>query len=130
MTDDDDVESVASEDFDRYLAESGDLDFASGIKAKSKEDRKKKRKPEVEEEENESGEESDLDAAENETSSEEDFDGDDEFDEAFKVFDDMLNEDTGAPDDEELDQGDDEEGAFNEEDISFSDGKRFRISSL
>jgi hypothetical protein len=120
VTDDDDVESVASEDFDRYLAESGDLDFASGVKAKSKEDKKKKSKPGEEEEENESGEESDLDAAEDDTSSEEDFDGDEEFEEAFKDFDDMLIEDTAAPNDEEG-------VAFNEEDVPFSDGKRFHL---
>ena len=136
--DDDDVsdmESVASEEFEEYLAQGADFDFASDMKAKPKADKKKKKTDDDGEEDKESdegGAGSDLDAAEMD-SDEEDFENDDDFQDAFKDFDDMLNESTAADeelvDGEEVDLGEplDEEGGFREEDVEFSDGKQFLI---
>ena len=90
-----DMESVASEDFEQYLAENADLDFAADMKPKSKTDKSKKKKKGEEDEEDDdvdAGSESDLDAAE--CDSEDDFDGDADFQDAFKDFDEMLNDDT------------------------------------
>lgn len=119
-----DFESVADEEFDEYLAQSADFDFAADLKGKPKADKTKKKKKEDDEEddeEEEGGADSDLEAAE--MDSDEDFEGDEEFQDAFKDFDDMLNdtEPVKEDDDEPEDDGDSEEG-FNEEDAEFSDG--------
>ena len=136
---DDDIESVGSEDFEKYLADSGTLDFASEIKPKAKDKKKAKssrqREDDGADEGDGSGSESYLDVAEN--ASEEDFDEDDDFKNAFNDFDDMLNEDVsgvrldaaaaGDADDDEDDEDDDgdddgDELGFREEDVEFSDG--------
>ena len=139
--DDDDLESVGSEDFEQYLADSADVDFAAGVKGKSEKTKKKKKDDEEDDEEG-SGE-SDLEAAEGD--SDEDFGQDEDFDEAFKEFDDMINEagtsdkadaeDDGAGEDsdvsdleddgedDESDDDEDDENGFREEDVDFSEGK-------
>lgn len=125
---DDDVESVGSDDFEQYLADSAHLDFASEIKPKGTKDKKKKKSRQEEDdddEEEEAGSESDLDAAENE--SEDGFDDDEDFKNAFADFDDMLNEDVsgvrvGAEGAEDAQDEDDDELGFREEDVEFSDG--------
>ena len=119
-----DFESVADEGFDEYLAQSADFDFAADLKGKPKTDKAKKKKKEADEEddeEEEGGADSDLEAAE--MDSDEDFEGDEEFQDAFKDFDDMLN-DTEPPkeEDDESEDGSGSEEGFNEEDAEFSDG--------
>lgn len=124
--DNSDLESVASEEFQDYLATQTDIDFASEVKPKSKTEKTKKKSANAEEEDGEDGEEDDgdddLDAAE--MDSEEDFDNDEEFQDAFKDFDDMLNDvpeiEEGGSIGEDEDFG--EEGGFREEDVEFSDG--------
>ncbi|XP_059352378.1 CCAAT/enhancer-binding protein zeta-like isoform X2 [Daphnia carinata] len=123
--DDSDHESVASEEFEQYLAEN--TDFASDMKPKSKPDKKKKKSDkdgEDEDDEEVDGDgEDDLQDAE--VDSEEDFDNDEEFQDAFKDFDDMIDG-SNASDieggDEDLGEDDLEEGGFREEDVAFSDG--------
>ena len=68
--------------------------------------------------------EGDNDLEDAEVDSDEDFDNDEEFQDAFKDFDDMLNDTTAADEDDggELDGEDDDEGDFREEDVEFSDG--------
>ena len=121
--DNSDLESVASDEFEQYLAEN--TDFASEIKPKSKTEKTKKKKKDTEEGDEEEGEENDLeDLEEAEMDSEEDFDNDDEFQDAFKDFDDMLNEEPGDVDENlegKQDDESDEEG-FREEDVEFSNG--------
>lgn len=125
--DNSDLESVASEEFEEYLAKQTDIDFASGIKSKSKTDKTKKKTADAEDEEGDDGEEEDgddeLEAAE--VDSEEDFDNDEEFQDAFKDFDDMLND---APEGGEVSDGENadsgEEGGFREDDVEFSDGTK------
>merc|ERR1712136_357374 len=76
---DSDLESVASEDFENYLAENTDLDFASVVK-KPKTDKIKKKKDDEEDDDNDS--ETDLDAAE--CDSDDGYDKDEDFQDAFK----------------------------------------------
>lgn len=82
----------------------------------------------MKEEEGEDGDD-ELEAAE--VDSEEDFDNDDEFQDAFKEFDNMLND---VPEDEDgggaldADNSDsEEEGGFREDDVAFSDGTDLKI---
>lgn len=113
------------------------LDFSADMKAKPKADKKKKAKADESDEEDGDGATSDVDDAE--ADSDEDFDDDEEFQNAFKDFDDMLDDTEPAGNidessdegdsDEDLEQADlgssDEEGiadGVKEEDIEFSDG--------
>lgn len=141
---------MASEDFENYLAENTDLDFASVVK-KPKTDKIKKKKDD-EEEDDDNDSETDLDAAE--CDSDDDYDKDEDFQDAFKDFDDMLNDksipnladgenrediddeddtndedddededtDEDTDDDEFSDEENDESLGFREEDVDFSDG--------
>lgn len=137
-----DVDSVASEEFEEYLMKGAVLDFSADMKAKPKAVKKKKTNEDGSD--GEEGAASDIDDAE--ADEEEDFDEDEEFQNAFKDFDDMLNdtepadgpgeEDSGADGssdeedfDDDVDQADlgtsdEEENAdgIREEDIEFSDG--------
>merc|ERR1712071_208955 len=137
---DSDLESVVSEDFEKYLAENTDLDFASVVKKpKSKAEKiKKKRGNDEEEDDDDNDSETDLDAAE--CDSADDYDQDKDFQEAFKDFDEMLNDksipdlaaggdvedmddedDEMDGDDDEDDDDDDDEGSDDDDDDEFSD---------
>ncbi|KZS20710.1 CCAAT/enhancer-binding protein zeta [Daphnia magna] len=122
--DDSDHESVASEEFEQYLAEN--TDFASDMKPKSKIDKKKKKgdKDGEDEDDEEVDGEGEDDLQDAEVDSEEDFDNDKEFQDAFKDFDDMIDGSNASDvEDEDEDFGEDdlEEGGFREEDVAFSD---------
>ncbi|KAI9556412.1 hypothetical protein GHT06_018986 [Daphnia sinensis] len=122
--DDSDHESVASEEFEQYLAEN--TDFASDMKPKSKSDKKKKKsdKDGEDEDDEEADGDGDDDLQDAEVDSEEDFDNDKEFQDAFKDFDDMIDGNNASDvedEDENLDEDDLEEGGFREEDVAFSD---------
>ena len=137
---DSDLESVVSEDFEKYLAENTDLDFASVVKKpKSKAEKiKKKRGNDEEEDDDDNDSETDLDAAE--CDSADDYDQDKDFQEAFKDFDEMLNDksipdlaaggdvedmddedDEMDGDDDEDDDDDDDEDSDDDDDDEFSD---------
>lgn len=125
--DDSDLESVASEEFEQYLLES--TDFASEVKSKSKAEKKKKKS--TEEDDGDADEDDhDEDIEEAEIDSEEDFDNDDEFQDAFKDFDDMLKEDPGEVSQHQTVNEDEssDEGEFREEDVEFSNGWYFEFS--
>merc|ERR1712071_209431 len=130
---DSDMESIASEDFEQYIADHTDLDFASAIKPKTKAEKAKKKKEADDEEDDEAGSESDLEAAE--MDSDDDYDKDKDFQDAFKDFDEMLNdksipdlsnenededendESDDEDDDESDDDDDDDEPGFREEEV-------------
>merc|ERR1712071_573915 len=116
---DSDMESIASEDFEQYIADHTDLDFASAIKPKTKAEKAKKKKEADDEEDDEAGSESDLEAAE--MDSDDDYDKDKDFQDAFKDFDEMLN-DKSIPDlSNENEEDDDEEGEADDEDEDEND---------
>ena len=129
--DNSDLESVASEEFEQYMAENADVDFAADMKAKPKAGKKAKKRSGDEDEESdeeEDGNFDDLEAAE--MDSEDDFGQDEDFQDAFKEFDDMLDDVTVPGTEQDEDKMDDEDGeiGFNEEDVEFSEGNQ--ISSF
>merc|ERR1712071_14569 len=115
---DSDMESIASEDFEQYIADHTDLDFASAIKPKTKAEKAKKKKEADDEEDDEAGSESDLEAAE--MDSDDDYDKDKDFQDAFKDFDEMLN-DKSIPDLSNENEDDDENDESDDEDDDESD---------
>merc|ERR1712136_173996 len=68
---DSDLESVASEDFENYLAENTDLDFASVVKKPKTDKIKKKKDDEEEDEDDDEDEDTDEDTDDDEFSDEE-----------------------------------------------------------